>query len=228
MNIAELKQIIRYNLGEPFHTLNISDDQMNILIGRALDKYREQHNESTEKDILLLSVQDGVRKYTLDPSIFSVISYYETDFTAVPLSLRYTKMGIIDSSTIVDIISYSVLEMYSKTVNRAIEAKSSFTYNPRTNQLIFENTPQVSETWGLEVLITISEDDSYEDDWLQEYATALCKYQYGWNLAKMERNLPGATRINYTLMMDEAKLEIEKLEEELKNEHIAPIPIFIG
>jgi hypothetical protein len=63
----------------------------------------------------------------------------------------------------------------------------------------------------------------YSDHWLIKYATALLKYQWGWNLSKWKgKELPGGWVWNAEFIISEAKSEIEMLEKDLKEEHQNP------
>jgi hypothetical protein len=228
MLLVDLKTRILQKLGQPYHTVNLSDDQMNILIQEAVHEYREHHHESTEKDVLLLDVVDGQRKYTLDPSVIAVNTYYKTNLTTVPLNIRFARMGLMCTTPIIDLVSFGALELYAKSVDIMLNPRYSFTYNAQTKQLTFRHTPKRSSLWGLEVFLMTGDDYAYGSRWVQEYSAALCKYQYGWNLGKLTTTLPGVSTVNYVMMMEEATKEKEKLYDELINVHSAPIPILFG
>ena len=58
----------------------------------------------------------------------------------------------------------------------------------------------------------------YKNTWLKRYATALAKQQWGSNLKKYQNTeLPGGVQLDGQGLWDEARAEIQELEEELKN-----------
>lgn len=58
----------------------------------------------------------------------------------------------------------------------------------------------------------------YKNTWLKRYATALAKQQWGSNLKKYQNTeLPGGVQLDGQGLWDEARTEIQELEEELKN-----------
>jgi hypothetical protein len=65
----------------------------------------------------------------------------------------------------------------------------------------------------------------YGDMWLQEYATALLKKQWAWNIMKFSSPLLGGPTLNASEMMASAERDIEKLEERLRKEMRLP-PFF--
>ena len=67
----------------------------------------------------------------------------------------------------------------------------------------------------------------YDDIWLKKYSTALIKRQWGINLSKYEgMPLPGNVTFNGTKIYEEAKEEIQRLEEEVETRYQLP-PDFI-
>ena len=61
----------------------------------------------------------------------------------------------------------------------------------------------------------------YQDMWLKRYSTALAKQQWGSNLKKYQNTeLPGGVTLSGQELYDEARTEIEALEEELKNSQL--------
>ena len=69
--------------------------------------------------------------------------------------------------------------------------------------------------------------DIYNDTWLKKYCTAKMKHQWGQNLIKFDGiQLPGGVTLNGRQMVDDAKEEIEKLEEELRLGY-QPMPLDI-
>ena len=69
----------------------------------------------------------------------------------------------------------------------------------------------------------------WNERWLKAYATALIKKQWGQNLLKFEgMQLPGGVMINGRQLYEDALVEIDKLEEDLRLEHEDPIDFFVG
>jgi hypothetical protein len=71
--------------------------------------------------------------------------------------------------------------------------------------------------------------DIYNDVWLKKYATAKLKLQWGQNLIKFDGVLlPGGVTLNGRQLVDDAKEEITKLEEELRLGYELPVMDMIG
>ena len=223
-----LRTYIKQELGEPFHTIHLTDDQIDNKINKAIKKFKDFHYDGTEEDIYLLNIQDGVREYTIPSTVTHIISYYETGTVYLPLMYRPDAIRMTEAGMGMDLISYSMLKMYARTLEINLAPKYNFSYNSLTGNFILEHTPTEDEQYGLKVYTAIDETYAFEDEWFRDYIVELCRYAYAWNLCKYDSNLPGVSKVNYQLMMDEAKQAIEKLEQDLEEKHSAPIPIITG
>ena len=71
--------------------------------------------------------------------------------------------------------------------------------------------------------------DVWNDRFLEAYATAKIKYQWGTNLSKFAGiQMPGGVTLDGPRIMQEAKEEIEKMEEEMYTMSSLPSEIFTG
>jgi hypothetical protein len=71
--------------------------------------------------------------------------------------------------------------------------------------------------------------DAWGDRWLQNYATAKIKYQWGANLTKfIGMQLPGGVQFNGQKILDDAAEEIKAMEAEMINSYSLPVMDMIG
>ncbi len=71
--------------------------------------------------------------------------------------------------------------------------------------------------------------DVWNDRFLKTYATAKIKYQWGSNLSKFAGiQLPGGVTLDGPRIMEEAKAEMDKLEEEMHVMNVLPGEIYMG
>jgi hypothetical protein len=71
--------------------------------------------------------------------------------------------------------------------------------------------------------------DVWSDRWLQRYATAMIKQQWGANLTKFkEIKMPGGMTFNGDKIYNDATTEIAKLEDEMVNSYSLPVSDMIG
>jgi hypothetical protein len=71
--------------------------------------------------------------------------------------------------------------------------------------------------------------DAWGDRWLQAYAAAKIKYQWGTNLTKFTGMvLPGGVQFNGEKILDDAQRDIEKLENEMISSYSLPVSDMVG
>ena len=71
--------------------------------------------------------------------------------------------------------------------------------------------------------------DVWNDRFLKQYTTALIKYQWGSNLSKFAGiQLPGGVTLDGPRIMQEAQVEIDKLEEQMHVINVLPGEIMMG
>ena len=71
--------------------------------------------------------------------------------------------------------------------------------------------------------------DIYNDVWLKKYATAKLKLQWGQNLIKFDGiQMPGCVTLNGRQLVDDAREEIQRLEEEVRLGYELPVLDIIG
>jgi hypothetical protein len=97
--------------------------------------------------------------------------------------------------------------------------------SPTELELVYEPT-----TSGSNITMTIAGNtDVWNDRFLKQYATAKIKYQWGTNLSKFAGiQLPGGVTLDGPRIMEEARAELEKIEEEMYQMGSLPSEIFIG
>lgn len=114
-----------------------------------------------------------------------------------------------------DVIKLSTGE--DMQVNRIAGDKYMTFYKPPTIPIL--NATMVKE--GLS--------DVWNDRFLKQYATAKIKHQFGSNLSKFTGvQLPGGVTLDGPRMMQEAQLEIDKIEEEMSIYNVLPSEMFLG
>ena len=71
--------------------------------------------------------------------------------------------------------------------------------------------------------------DVYKDRWLQNYAAAKIKFQWGSNLTKFNgMTLPGNIQFSGEQILNDARDEIRQLEDEMMSSYSLPVVDMIG
>jgi hypothetical protein len=86
-----------------------------------------------------------------------------------------------------------------------------------------------SETTSNVSMSIVGNSSVWDDRFLKQYATAKIKYQWGTNLSKFAGiQLPGGVTLDGPRIMEEARAEMEKIEEDMYTMSSLPSEIFIG
>ena len=115
-------------------------------------------------------------------------------------------------------LMYYTLNMYWMDVaSHIINHTISFNYNRNSHRLFIGGQTPDRDCVAI-CYAKIPLEHLMNDEIFYRYVVAKCKVQLSRILGTFDFNLPGGIKINYDLIRDEGKEEIEKIEEEVKNE----------
>ena len=143
------------------------------------------------------------------------------------ITLTGTVTGNTTSNTLVG---------YSTTFDQEVVENDFININGESKQIRNINSssqitlvgPMSSNVDNVTVTVT-GVSDVWNDRFLKKYATALIKYQWGSNLSKFAGiQMPGGVTLDGPRIMEEAKTEMDKIEEEMYNFNSLPSEIFTG
>lgn len=110
------------------------------------------------------------------------------------------------------------------TLSNGQEVQVRFINSP--TEIILSKTPTAFSNVSM---IKSGTSDVWNDRFLKQYATAKIKYQWGTNLSKFAGvQLPGGITLDGPRIMQEAQLEIDKIEEEMQIYNVLPNELFLG
>lgn len=132
-------------------------------------------------------------------------------------------------------VPYYMAMQHIQTLEQLLVGKQPLRYNRVANRLFIDidwNKFNIGDYVIAEAYECIDSDrfpKMWSDRWLQRYATALIKQQWGTNLSKfIGLNLPGGVQFNGNKILDDATREIDKLESEMINSYSEPPIMMIG
>jgi hypothetical protein len=100
-------------------------------------------------------------------------------------------------------------------------------YIKTPTEVVLASRPSANATGVIMTAPGVS--DVWNDRFLKAYATQKIKYQWGSNLSKFAGvQLPGGVTLDGPRIMEEARLELEKMEEEMHSLNILPSDMFMG
>ena len=139
-----------------------------------------------------------------------------------------------------EIVNYNMTHFYMSMANISLledmlVGAVPLRYNRHTNKLFLDtnlekltvDTHIVIEAY--QVVDGTTYTDLWKDRFLQNYATAKIKYQWGSNLTKFNgMTLPGGVQFNGEQILSDAREEIQRLEEEMASSYSLPAVDMIG
>jgi len=240
---AEFKEYCLRKLGKPVIEINVDDDQVEDRIDEAIRYYWDYHFDGTEKVYYKhqITQQDLDNQYlTLPENILGAVSIFSIADPAVSsddlFNIRYQiALNDLYTLTSVSMIPFYMTMEHLALVQELIVGKQPIRFNRHTDKLYIDmkwSTLNVGEYLLVEAYSVVDPEtytDAYGDRWLQNYATAKIKYQWGSNLTKFSgMQLPGGLTFNGEKIMDDAAAEIARMEEEMISSYSLPVLDMIG
>jgi hypothetical protein len=238
----EFKEWCLRKLGKPVIEINVDDDQVEDRIDESLSYYWDYHFDGAERTFLKhqLTADDITNQYiTVAENIIGVVNLFDIgDALSVNnlFNIRY-QFALND---MFDLSSYRLQEymmamQHIQFIEEMLVGKQPIRYNRHINRLYIDMDWQrvnvddyiVAECYKI-VDPTVYA-DVYKDRWLQNYTSAKIKYQWGSNLTKFNgMQLPGGVTFNGEQILQDARDEIQRLEEDMITSYSLPVHDMIG
>lgn len=240
----EFKQYCLRKLGSPVIEINVSDDQIDDRIDQALSYYGDYHFDATEKLYYkyLVTQTDANNGYiTLPENVIGAVRIFSTADLSVSSAGEYMfdpryQIAINDLYTIntESLVPYYMNIQYLSVLTEILVGEIPIRYTRHTNRLKLDT--RWSKLVGRYIIVEAYEvidpntyADVWKDRWLQNYATALIKQNWGANLTKFTNMvLPGGIQFNGERILSDANDEIAKLEEQMSMSYSLPAMDFYG
>ncbi len=229
------KHCLRRIGGGVFKRSGLTDEAIDDRIDEALYKYARFHYDGSEKVYVAHQLQAAEvtsKMLVMPQEIIGVIDVFPIGFSTNPTSGNFFTAAafqvmlsdVIFGAAQGGMSDYVIMRMGLNTMEMILVGKFPFRYGEKTNQLYLDVAPEklVEGAYVLIEAYRINDPTTYPDvwadQWLQRYATALIKQNWGQNLSKYSgAQLPGGITVNGMEIMMQAETEIQKLEDELIN-----------
>ena len=233
------------SLGSPVIEINVDDDQVDDRVDEALQFYHAYHSYAIEKFYLKHQVTQSdinngfIAINDLITDVVRVMPIRDSVSSTDMFDIRYQihlndiySLGFMGNLT-----EYVMSQQFLSLLDLVVDSdEKHISFNRHKNQL------QIHMDWSEEIEVNdflvvecyrIIDPNTYTDVWddyfLKRYATALIKKQWGTNLLKFEgMQMPGGVQFNGRQLFDDAKEEIEKLEEEARLNWEKPVDFMTG
>lgn len=249
----ELKQYCLRKLGAPVIEINVDDSQLEDRIDEAISLFREYHFDGVERryykhqvtseeiDRAKTDLNGGyISTDGIDPSIVSVVRLFQfSESTINMFDVRY-QMSLNDfygiRTGMGNIHNYDITKRHLSLLQQMLDPEKMIRFTRVTNKLYvdmnWEEDVDAGDYLVFECYSAIDPEtytEIYKDKFIKKYTTELFRHQWGSNLSKYEGlQLPGGVQFNGRAIMDEARQEMEKIEQEMQLRYELPIDFMTG
>ena len=239
----EFKEWCLRALGKPVIEINVDNTQVEDRLDESLSYYWDYHFDGTEKTFLKHQVTqtDKDNGYIDIPeNIIGVVNLFPINMSYLSPTNMFSAQYQFILNHLHEIASYDltnfVMNMsHLQFMEEILVGAQPIRYNRHINRMYIDTDWDrldvgsyiVAECYRIVDPVTYT--DVWKDRWLQKYATAKIKYQWGSNLTKfVGMNLPGNIQFNGEKILEDAKDEIRMLEEEMISSYSLPISDLVG
>lgn len=240
---TEFKEYCLRKLGKPVIEINVDDDQVDDRVDEALRFYWDYHFDGSEKIYYkhLVTEQNRTDKYiTVPENIIGAVSVFPIGDPVVRsddlFNIRYQiALNDLYSLTSVSMVPYYMVMEHLALITELLVGKQPIRYSRHKDRIYIDmdwDKVKAGEYLLIEAYEVIDPDtytDVWNDRWLQNYATALIKKQWGSNLTKfIGMSLPGGVQFNGEKIYNDADEEVKRLEEEMISKYSLPVLDMVG
>ena len=239
----EFREWCLRKLGKPVIEINVDPDQADDRIDEALSYYWDYHFDGTEKIFLKhqITQQDKDNGYIDIPeNVIGAVNIFPLGSSITASTGMFNVQYQFVLNNLHDFVNYNMVNFYMSMqhlqfMEEILVGKQPIRYNRHVNRLYIDvdwarlaiGDYIVAECYQIVDPETYT--DVWKDRWLQNYATAKIKHQWGSNLTKfVGMNLPGNVQFNGEQILNDAKEEIQRLEEEMLTSYSLPVSDMIG
>jgi hypothetical protein len=237
---AAITDYIRMRLGDGIVDVELDKEHYEMGITQSLIKYRQRAGNSVEESYCHLQLMPETQEYILPKEIQTVRAVYRRGIGSVsgttasqfePFASGYLNTYMLVAGRVGGLVNYEMFASYQKLAMTMFGGFINFTFNPTTKKLVvvrkmpFQgvNPPAEQQESVLLWIYNNKPDqmilnDTYAFPWIQEYAYSFCKRILGEARSKFSQiaGPQGGASLNGDALKQEAVVEMEKLEEELK------------
>ena len=240
---TEFREWCLRKLGKPVIEINVDIDQIEDRIDEALSYYWDYHFDGSEKGYVKhkITASDITNQYiTIPDNIIGIVNLFPIGSSITASSGIFNVQYQFVLNNIHNMGAGNLSNFYMTMANlRLMEemlvGAQPIRYNRHINRLFVDVDWErlvVDEYLVVECYKIVDPavySDVYKDRWLQSYASAKIKYQWGSNLTKFNgMTLPGNIQFNGEQILNDAREEIRALEEEMLSSYSLPITDLIG
>lgn len=237
------KEYCLRRLGKPVIEINVDPDQLDDRVDEAIQYYWDYHFDGTEMTYYKHQVQqvDIDNKYIILPeNIIGAVEVFPIGDPSIRsddlFNIRYQiALNDLYTLTSVSMIPYYLVMQHLDLVSQFLVGRQPIRYNRLSNKCYIDMdwaNVQIGEYLLIRAYYVIDPNVypmMWREWWLQRYACALIKRQWGQNLTKFGGiALIGGVTFDGQKIYDDAQEEIDNLEHRMITDFSLPVLDMIG
>lgn len=235
MTKNDLRNWILRKLGSPVINIELDMSQIDDKIEEALTLFHRQHYDGSDAKYVIFPVTVGVQEYQMPVTFVDVLTVYNSEsnwfVSDDPLLLKPFLVGNEVYENLYGHYSVVDAEFFRQRLDRIqsyYHYETMFEFNTTTKVLYLTANPKWNQKFAcLAYTRELDQTKYFTNDWLRNYCAALCKIQWGENIAKFGGSaLPGGMTLNYDRILNEGEADRARLIDELETKYTKTIDIF--
>ena len=252
-NRNDFRDYVLRRLGYPVIEINVDDDQIEDRIDDGLQLFREYAADGQLRvfqPVLITQAMVDAKSIDLNTAlpavanrILDVVKVFmigdstsNVNFFDIKYQMRLNDLADL-ATGVGDLAYYEHMQQYLAMIDLKLTGQPQIQYNRYLDRLFIfgdlnsKGDLKAGDFIMVEMYVELNETvtSQYDNIFLKNYTTALIKKQWGENLGKFEgMQLPGGVTLNGRQLIDDAKEELEREHEKLRNEYDNPPFFFMG
>ena len=252
-NRNDFRDYVLRRLGYPVIEINVDDDQIEDRIDDGLQLFREYAADGQLRvfqPVLITQAMVDAKSIDLNTAlpavanrILDVVKVFmigdstsNVNFFDIKYQMRLNDLADL-ATGVGDLAYYEHMQQYLSMIDLKLTGQPQIQFSRHSGTLNIAGDLRdggdikVGDYIMLEMFVEEAESVGgvYKNLFMKKYVTAILKKQCGENISKFEgMTLPGGVTLNGRQLIDDAKEEIEREIEKLRNEYDNPPNFFVG
>ncbi len=252
-NRNDFRDYVLRRLGYPVIEINVDDDQIEDRIDDGLQLFREYAADGQLRvfqPVLITQAMVDAKSIDLNTAlpavanrILDVVKVFmigdstsNVNFFDIKYQMRLNDLADL-ATGVGDLAYYEHMQQYLSMIDLKLTGQPQIQFSRHSGTLFISGDLRdggdikVGDYIMLEMFVEEAESVGgvYNNLFMKNYVTAILKKQWGENISKFEgMTLPGGVTLNGRQLIDDAKEEIEREIEKLRNEYDNPPNFFVG
>ena len=252
-NRNDFRDYVLRRLGYPVIEINVDDDQIEDRIDDGLQLFREYAADGQLRvfqPVLITQAMVDAKSIDLNTAlpavanrILDVVKVFmigdstsNVNFFDIKYQMRLNDLADL-ATGVGDLAYYEHMQQYLSMIDLKLTGQPQIQFSRHSGTLFIAGDLRdggdikVGDYIMLEMFVEEAESVGgvYNNLFIKNYVTAILKKQWGENISKFEgMTLPGGVTLNGRQLIDDAKEEIEREIEKLRNEYDNPPNFFVG